>query len=115
MDLAELPWSTWYSDVDVDEILLLGMESGMSNYKRDVYRAENERQERMMTTNQRQTSAHTRRDGLTRTPGWLAAKVGRPAAAIASNYAARVSHRAVVYYRRASTRAAGLVLKPLDV
>jgi hypothetical protein len=67
-----------------------------------------------MNNHRQDDTVNTRRAGVSPATGWLAANVGRPAAAILSSFLARASHRAVVYYRRASTRAAALVLKPLD-
>ena len=90
------------------------MEVDMYNYNRDVYQAEHERKERMMTASQRQVPVHMRRDGFKQATGWLAANFGRPAAAIVSSYSARASRRVAVYYRRSTTRLAGLVLNTLD-
>lgn len=67
-----------------------------------------------MTTSQNQVSEPERRAGFAQAARWLAANVGRPAAANVSSYSARASHRATIYYRRATTRAAGLVLNSLD-
>ena len=82
----------------------------MYNYNRDVAQAEQERMERMMTAAQRQAPYHMRRDGFTQATGWLAKNVGRPVVAVWSANSARASRRLSVYYRRASTRALGLVL-----
>ena len=86
----------------------------MYNYNRDVAQAEQERMERMMTAAQRQVPYHMRRDGYTQVTRWLTRNIGRPVVAILSANSARASRRLSVYYRRASTRALGLVLNTAE-
>lgn len=86
----------------------------MYNYNRDVYQAEHERWERMMTASQRRVPYHLRRDGFSQATSWLAKHVGRPVGEFWSAFFPQVSRRLVIYYRRASTRAVALVLNLLD-
>lgn len=67
-----------------------------------------------MKDHKQDVTVYVRRDRFSRATGWMAANVGRPSAALLSSFSARASHRAVVYYRRSSTRLAGLVLNRLD-
>lgn len=86
----------------------------MSNDNHEVARDEHKRFERVTTARQRQVSYRLRRDGFKRASGWLSKNVGVPlASAMQDNYRI-VSHRLIVLYRRASTRAAGLVLNTLE-
>lgn len=86
----------------------------MYNYNRDVYQAEHERFERMMTARQRQVPTHLRRSARKQVSRWLASRVGEPASAMWSSNSASLSHRLGVWYRRASTRVVGLVLNTLE-
>ena len=95
MELAEVWSPEWYSNVVEDEMLLPCMEANMSDYNRDF-------------------SVGSGVNRFSRAAGWLADNVRHPVAAYLSSLSARATHRAVVYYRRASTRAAGLVLNTLD-
>lgn len=86
----------------------------MDNYNRDVHQAEQKQMARMVTASQRQTPYHLGRNSIKQARGWLSEHVGGPiGTAWSSNYGV-VSHRLVVLYRRASTRAAGLVLNALE-
>ena len=85
----------------------------MYNYNRDVYQAEHERMERMMTAAQRQVPVHMRRDGFKQATNWLAQHVGRPAGELWSSYLSRAARRVGVYYRR-TTRVVGLVLNTVE-
>ena len=86
----------------------------MYNYNRDVYQAEHERFERMMTASQRQVPYHLRRSSFKQAAGWLSGNIGDPVGTGASGFFGPASRRLAVYYRRASTRVAGLVLNTLE-
>jgi len=86
----------------------------MYNYNRDVYQAEHERQQRMMSASERQLPYHLRRDGFSQATGWLGNHVFGPTGRFLSASSAKAMRRLAVYYRRASTRAAGLVLNTLE-
>jgi hypothetical protein len=103
-----------YSVCTGEAIDLLCAEAKMYNYNRDVAQAEQERMERMMTAAQRQVPYHMRRDGFTQATGWLAKNFSRPLIALLSTNSARASRRLSVYYRRASTRALGLILNTAE-
>jgi hypothetical protein len=76
----------------------------MYNYNRDVANAEFERSERLSMAASRQVPVHLRVDNGKRLRGWLSAKVTGPARALAS----LVAEESARYWRRASSRAAGL-------
>jgi hypothetical protein len=86
----------------------------MYNYNRAVYQAEHERAERMLTASQRQVPYHLRRNEFKQAATWLARNVGRPLGASWSRNFGVVFHKLAVVYRRASTRAVGLVLNTLE-
>lgn len=86
----------------------------MYNYNRDVYQAEQERMERMLTASQRQVPYHLRRNSFKQMTGWLSQNVAGPIKRVWSDNLAVVYHKLAVVYRRASTRVAGLVLNTLE-
>jgi hypothetical protein len=90
------------------------MEADMGSYNRDVYQAEQERMVRMLIASQRQVPYELRRNSLKQASGWLSEHAGRPLKVAWSQYSSVVFHRAVILYRRASTRVAGLVLNALE-
>jgi hypothetical protein len=86
----------------------------MYNYNQEVYRAEQERMVRMMIASQRQVPYEFRRNAFRQATSWLSKNVGGPVGSVWSTNYSRVSSMLIVGYRRASTRAAGLVLNTLE-
>jgi hypothetical protein len=86
----------------------------MYNHNRAVAEAEQERFQRMKTARERQVPYHLRRDGFKQATGWLSEHIGEPVAGVSSDYYGIVSHKVLVWYRRTSTRIAGLVMNTLE-
>ena len=80
----------------------------MYNYNRDVAQAEFERSERLSTALSRQVPYHLRVDNGERFKNWLAVSVVGPAKAALAPRASLVAREFARYWRRSSSRAAGL-------
>jgi hypothetical protein len=80
----------------------------MYNYNRDVAQAEHERSERLSTAASRQVPLHLRIDNGKRFKDWLELTVAGPAKAALTTLASVVARESARYWRRASSRAAGL-------
>ena len=80
----------------------------MYNYNRDVAQAEFERTERMWTARERQVPEHLRIDQGKRIATPLA-KLSGPTASALKSFASLIGREAARYWRRASSRAAGLI------
>ncbi|MFN2187592.1 MAG: hypothetical protein ACK2T3_02390, partial [Candidatus Promineifilaceae bacterium] len=79
----------------------------MYNYNRDVYQAENERSEKMMTSASRHVPLHLRIDNRERISNWLSSRVISPWSSALSGQVSLVKRESARYWRRASSRAAG--------
>jgi hypothetical protein len=82
----------------------------MYNFNRDVYQAEQERSERLLTAASRQVPVHLRVNNGKRLRSWLSATVTGPVEAALSDFASLVAKESARYWRRASSRAAGLAV-----
>ena len=80
----------------------------MYNYNRDVYQAEHERAEKMLTSAGRQVPVHLRADTGKRLSQWLSKSVTGPTLASLGSLASLVRAESARRWRRASTRAAAL-------
>lgn len=81
----------------------------MYNYNRDVLNAQHERVNRRLTGANRQVPYHMRVDKIGRVKSWLSQNAVQPAGAALSNAAQFVASHGGRYWRRASSRALGLI------
>jgi hypothetical protein len=83
----------------------------MHNFNRDAYQAEHERSEKMYTSASRQVPLHLRIDNGKRFANWLS--TSQTAGAI-SGFASLVRKESARYWRRASSRAAGMAANGVE-
>jgi hypothetical protein len=80
----------------------------MYNYNRDIHQADYERSERLSTARNRQVPLHLRVDNDKRLKNWLSREVTGPAKAALMRLASLTIRESARYWRRSSSRAAGL-------
>ena len=80
----------------------------MYNYNRDIHQAEHERSERLSTAASRQVPLHLKVDNGKRLKIWLSTEVTGPAKAALTRLTSLAVRESARYWRRSSSRAAGL-------